>query len=532
MMCSKFNLGLMAATIVSVAGYSVSAQPQNNTDRTGARDAVVDRAHSQGWDFRSAAWLKTRSVKNVNGEEVAGLADLILDRGSGTIDYAVLSTGTILGMGGRRMAISYDALQWNAGEGHFVLPLTPEQLEQFPEFSEDEWKGVTDKDSQAKTLRNRLMTDSAAAARDPYATSLEGATAARVTGTVTRVERRSYSDFGEHLVATVRTEDGAERRIALGPTWYVNSGAYAPMRGDKITVETLAIPRDPDRMLVATSMKTGDRSFVLRDERHAPAWVATTAEAPEARTNAARRYLLLSDLDGADVTCRGDACGTVSDVIVERGSGALAFLSIDPNENFLGIADTKRLVPWNVAAVTSEGDVRIDASKEMVLASPETPDDIATMSSGGMTETAYRSYEVDSPKFEARRTRVNAARPVGVDGEAWSHSGPICKGIKKDTLRSISGTGGSTREVTLGQGAGKATALTFKEGDEDVLVLLGPAWYIENQKIPCASAKRIRVDAYRTTIDGKDYWLAKSVDCDGTTVQLVDSNGSPVWDRQ
>ena len=243
--------------------------------------------------------------------------------------------------------------------------------------------------------------------------------------------------------------------------------------------------------------------------------------------------MLLSSQDGADVTCRGEACGKVDDVIVERTSGTLAFLTIDPDENFLGIGDAKRLVPWAVASVTAEGAVRIDASKEMVLASPEAPADSATMGSGGVVSMAYRSYQVEPPPFEARRAKDarEAAVPPGMK-EAWSREGTICRGIKKDTLKTISGEGMSVREVKLGDGVPSASAATFKSEGADVLVLLGPSWYMQNQKLPCADKDKVRVEAYRTTIGGKDYWLAKSIECGGARVVLIDDDGAPTGDRE
>ena len=40
------------------------------------------------------------------------------------------------------------------------------------------------------------------------------------------------------------------------------------------------------------------------------------------------------------------------------------------------------------------------------------------------------------------------------------------------------------------------------------------------------------VRAYRTTIDGKDYWIAKSIECAGARTVLMTDSGAPVWDRK
>ncbi len=524
-MKSKKSLAAGLAVLIAVSGTTLGAAAQDAARQDRASESRV----LQGTDFRSSKWMTERKVMNDNGEQVASMSDLIMDRGSGRIDYAVLKTGTILGLGGKAVAVSYSSLRWNEAGEHFVLPLTPEQLKQFPEFSEDEWKGVIDTKADAKILRQRLMTDAASDTRDPYAASLADAKRIRIKGEVTDVERVSKGTFGEQVELTVKTEDG-ERRVALGPSWYVNSGAFAPMRGDQVTIEGVALVRDTDRIAVARTMRVGDRDMTLRSEDGAPAWSLKGDETPDQRVRAARRYLLMSSLVGARADCRGSECGKVNDVILERRSGGLAFLSIDPNENFLGIADTKRLVPWSVAAVASDGVVRLDASKEMVLASAVTPDDVSTLNSGGVAEMVYKAYEVRAPRFEAARSKP--AGPVVANKEAWSRDGAICGAIRKDSARTVAGKSKGTEDVKVDEGVPEARAITVAENGGEVLVLLGPAWYMKNQKLECSSGEEVKIETYRTTIAGKDYLIARSIECDGKRVELMDEKGSPAWDRR
>src|SRR5262249_35821811 len=150
----------------------------------------------------------------------------------------------------------------------------------------------------------------------------------------------------------------------------------------------------------------------------------------------------------AKVDCRGNECGKVHDVIVERKSGEVAFLSIDPNENFLGIRDTKRLVPWAVAVVSADGKVRLDASKEMGLASPETPSDAQTLNSGGMADMVYKAYDVKAPEFRAAK-EMPAPERAGTD--AWAKGGEICTGVKRDSLQTVSGNWKGMEEMRFGE---------------------------------------------------------------------------------
>jgi transposase-like protein len=63
-------------------------------------------------------------------------------------------------------------------------------------------------------------------------------------------------------------------------------------------------------------------------------------------------------------------------------------------------------------------------------------------------------------------------------------------------------------------------------------VLVGPSWYMANQKESCKSGDSIRIDAVRTTIDGQKYWIARSIDTKDARVVLLDGkSNTPVWSR-
>jgi len=520
---------LTALMLVLAAGAAAPALGQKqSTDRPTKQSVTAGSAV----DFRSSHWLREQKVVNDNGEEIANISDLILDRGSGRIEYMVIKTGTTLGLGGRAVAIPFGAFRWDAGKDRFVLASTVEQLKQFPEYSAESWKAMmAAKKDDKSTLRQRLAAD-AASPSDPYAGNLDTAKQARIEGEITDVERVRTSMFGEQVVITVRTADGPARKIALGPSWFVNSASAAPMRGDKVVVETLALPRDPDQLLAGTNLRAGDRELRLRETDGTAAWALEAVESDgKTYSTPYSRYLLLSNLPGKKIDARGNECGKIDDIILDRNSGEIGFLSIDPNQNFLGIADTKLLVPWSVATVTLDDVVRIDASKEMVLASPETPDELSTLNTGSTVETAYEAYKVPAPRFTAREP---ASPVVPAEVDAWAARGSILPAIVPDSVKTFEGRAVEFIEVKFQKGIQPAQALKLRTaGDptKDEIVLLGPAWYMENQKPICKAGDSIQVEACRTTIDGREYWLARSVESKGARVVLLDKRNVPAWDR-
>lgn len=526
-MSHRSTTPLLATGMVALVAAAAAPALAQRADAPIRRPASV----ASTVDFRSSSWLRDRAVVNDNGEAIANVSDLILDRGSGRIEYMVVRTGEILGLGGRAVAIPYGAFRLDTDHDRFVLTSTGEQLLQFPEFTPESWKSVMELSGNDRSaLRKKLAAD-AAAPSDPYAGSLDTTDAVRVAGEITNVERVRTSTFGEQVCITVRTAEGTARRIAMGPSWFVNSTSAAPMRGDKVVVETLALPRDPDALLVATELQTGNRALHLRGTDGTAAWTLETVE-PDGHvySTPSSRYLLLSQLPGRKVDARGQECGKVKDVILDRSSGEIGFLSIDPDRKFLGIGDTNRLVPWSVATVTLKNIVRIDASRDMILASPETPSDLSELTTGATAEAVYDAYDVPAPRFESR-TPVSGTLPKA--DSAWSARGAVLRAIERDSDTTMEGKAIGFTEVTFGSGVQPARALRVRmagDGAREETVLLGPSWYMDHQEF-CKAGDTVKVKVCRTTIDGRRFWLARTIENRGRTVEMLDRTNAPAWDR-
>jgi hypothetical protein len=87
-------------------------------------------------------------------------------------------------------------------------------------------------------------------------------------------------------------------------------------------------------------------------------------------------------------------------------------------------------------------------------------------------------------------------------------------------------------EAKFDGGVQPARALKIRivgDGGAEELVLLGPAWYMNNQKPTCQTGDSVKIDACRTTIDGRKYWIARSIDCNDTHVVLLSENNAPAW---
>jgi sporulation protein YlmC with PRC-barrel domain len=518
---------LTALLLVALAGSTATAIAQSD-DKAHQTSASI----SPTVDFRSARWLSDRDIINDNAEVIASVSDLILDRGSGRIEYAIIKTSGNYGTSGKLVTVPYTSLRWEAGDkDRFVLAATTEQLTLFPEYTAERWNAMRDGSKKDENgLRDRLEADNKSSG-DPYAGSLENSVNTRIEGEITGVERVRTTTFGEQVEVSIKTTDGSTKRVAIGPSWFVNATNAAPMRGDKVVVDAMSLPRDPEQLLAASNYRSGNRELRLRDASGSPTWALKTIESNGQSYSAPySRYLPISKITGLKVDCRGDDCGKVNDVILDRHSGQIAFLSIDPNQNFLGISDTKRLLPWSIATVTLDDIVRIDASKDMVLQSPETPADITTLSNGTHAERVYKAFNVPAPRFDPAEKRVD--NRMSDPSNAWGHDGAVNGAIERSAVTSMQGSVLDITDVKFDNGTAPARAIKVRSLDKsqgDYLVLLGPVTYMNNQKTMCKVGDSIKLDAYRTTIDNRQYWLARSVDCNSIRVVLVDGNNAPAW---
>jgi len=85
------------------------------------------------------------TVRNMKGEDLGKIEEVMIDLDSGRIAYAVLSSGGYLGRGDRLFAIPWNALSVDMEEREFILDMEKERFEQAPGFDEDNWPRMADR---------------------------------------------------------------------------------------------------------------------------------------------------------------------------------------------------------------------------------------------------------------------------------------------------------------------------------------------------------------------------------------------------
>jgi len=92
----------------------------------------------------SAGTMVGDSVRNLSGDDLGKVQEIMLDVNDGSIAYAVLSFGGFLGMGDKLFTVPWKALTLVHDEEYFLLDVDKEVLENAPGFDKDNWPDFSD----------------------------------------------------------------------------------------------------------------------------------------------------------------------------------------------------------------------------------------------------------------------------------------------------------------------------------------------------------------------------------------------------
>lgn len=518
-----------AIVIAALAGTcaTVSAGSDQKA-RDGAAAKQHDHAVAHRMIFLSAEKVLGAGIINANDESLGSVDDLILDRGTGRVEYVVLSKGGVLGIGSKEVAIPFASFDYDYAKDKFRLNATLEYIENAKQFAPKDWVQLESGtwDDQFDEMYERNL--SGTGASDPYASGLDKAEKGTVKGRVTDVRRERTAHGAEQIVVTVDTTSDGPQRAVLGPAWFVMSQPNPPMRGDTVEVHGFRLPRDGQSRLVARDLTIDGKTTELRNEKGAPRWDATDSGAGDksARRGGSAPMILLSDLIGMDARARDKNGGEIDGAIIEMESGTVAILLLDPDENVLGIGDELRCVPWPIAAVGRES-VRIDADKDMLLASQKVPSDVRVFSTPARLRPVYEVYRIDVVQFAPRDRRDWSS---GSPASHWTGHSDIGKAFKDGRTVSVLGTIESTRTMNVPGTSVEALAVQVRTADRGTeTVVLGPRWFLDRQPVRFEDGATITIDAKAVTINGQRAVIAESVTtADGKRINLWNGE-SPAW---
>lgn len=108
-------------------------------DGAGRSDMEVTMEHARETNtLIGADKVEGTKVYNRAGDHLGEIHEVMIDKLSGNVAYAVMSFGGFLGMGEKYHPLPWSALDYDTSVGGYVVDLSKEQLEGAPTYGVDE----------------------------------------------------------------------------------------------------------------------------------------------------------------------------------------------------------------------------------------------------------------------------------------------------------------------------------------------------------------------------------------------------------
>ncbi|MBX3577978.1 MAG: PRC-barrel domain-containing protein [Rhizobiaceae bacterium] len=98
--------------------------------------------HTGHTDAIRASRVIGTAVYNTQGESIGTIEDVMLDKTSNGIMFAVIGFGGFLGIGEKYHAVPWSVLDYQEDRGGYVVPFSKDQLKAAPAHSIDELSGA------------------------------------------------------------------------------------------------------------------------------------------------------------------------------------------------------------------------------------------------------------------------------------------------------------------------------------------------------------------------------------------------------
>lgn len=114
------------------------------TDRSSYSSKSGMSSSSTGGKLIASSRVEGTNVYNRKGESLGEINDLMIDKKSGHVAYAIMSFGGFLGMGESYHPLPWSVLDYDESQGGYVVDIDKDRLKAAPNYGVDEtpdWTG-------------------------------------------------------------------------------------------------------------------------------------------------------------------------------------------------------------------------------------------------------------------------------------------------------------------------------------------------------------------------------------------------------
>ena len=108
-----------------------------SSNNSGSSNSVSGSSNRSSSDVISSDRVEGTSVYNSAGDKLGSIDDLMIDKRSGQVRYAVMEFGGFLGMGTDRYPLPWNMLKYDLDRGGYVVPLDKDTLDGAPRYEEN-----------------------------------------------------------------------------------------------------------------------------------------------------------------------------------------------------------------------------------------------------------------------------------------------------------------------------------------------------------------------------------------------------------
>jgi len=292
----RSTTGNQAAAGQSQADQSSAAAGRSQAGQAPSSAMGQMAAGSQDIQMRRVTHLTGVEVKNSESQDLGDLEGFAINVSDGRIVYDIISFGGVAGVGEKYAAVPANAVRIQAQNHTAILNATRQTLDsvafnpsEFPNLSSPEYQARLSKIFPAapsggalgyvppQTPQAQSIADEKAwSAGSPHGKGFNAGTVKTITGTVESVG--SFKPEGAPAGATgglrlrVKTTGGQTVTIYAGPVSFAEQKDFSVMPGDQITITGSEMKIRARSVILASELKTGDKTLELRDKTGKPLW--------------------------------------------------------------------------------------------------------------------------------------------------------------------------------------------------------------------------------------------------------------------
>ena len=329
-------------------------------------------------------------------------------------------------------------------------------------------------------------------------------------------------------VIRIRTQEGEEIRVQLGPPWYRSAIGVNPQPGDE--VEVVAAPGAAEGTLVARELSWKGDTYRFRQREGQPLWAG-------ARRQEWNRYVeawragpeeeIVGQIEGIEtITPGGDDMGR--GVVLRVRTRERTRLS-----EGAGPGDPRQVQEQGGGQVSVHLGPYWFVQRSMPDLGPGQQVTVRGVATewGGQGVVVASEIERGQQRLRVRSEDGAPAWPGG--WQNWDGWGPGSRYAELYNAKDARTVGGQIESVEIGRpmdDMGEGLVLTVKARDgKEVRAQVGPAWFVEQSGLKLAPGDDVTLAGSLVELDGKPVLMVSDVMKAGERVQLRERDGTPVW---